>query len=293
VGVFYAFVTVLAWGTWLAPSQRVVLGHQQIKTFYVASANLLLASLVAASQGFSPFTVRDFGLPFIGGLIWSVSGLCAFVAAKELGMAKAFGLWAPLNILVSLLCGWVIFGEFRNLTSTSQLLLFSAVGAILLGVVLIILAKGTGSRMAQSPRLIGWLGALGAGVLWGIYFIPIKLSGVSLWAAAFPLAIGIFAGSTTLLLLVRHSPRLARRADYLRVGATGVLWTIGNYGMLLLVDYYGAGKGYTIAQLSVVVNALVGIYWLAEPPRGSRAAWLTLLGCVLATIGGILLGQVR
>ena len=37
------------------------------------------------------------------------------------------------------------------------------------------------------------------------------------------------------------------------------LWTVGNYGMLLLVGELGTGKGYTIAQLSVVVNALMGI----------------------------------
>ena len=32
-------------------------------------------------------------------------------------------------------------------------------------------------------------------MLWGSYFIPIKLSAASMWVAAFPLALGIFAGS--------------------------------------------------------------------------------------------------
>lgn len=72
-----------------------------------------------------------------------------------------------------------------------------------------------------------------------------------------------------------------------------MLWTVGNYGMLLLVDTWGAGKGYTIAQLSVVVNAIVGIYVLKEPPPRSKAAWMTLAGCLVATIGGVLLGRVK
>ncbi|MCJ7702965.1 MAG: GRP family sugar transporter [Anaerolineales bacterium] len=63
--------------------------------------------------------------------------------------------------------------------------------------------------------------------------------------------------------------------------------------MLLLVDTLGAGRGFTIAQLSVVVNALVGIFWLKDPRPGSRPARLTLLGCVLATLGGILLGNLK
>jgi glucose uptake protein len=67
---------------------------------------------------------------------------------------------------------------------------------------------------------------------------------------------------------------------------------VGNYGMLLL-DTLGAGRGFTIAQLSIVVNALVGIYWLKDPQPRSRAAWLTLTGCALATFGGIILANIK
>ena len=52
---------------------------------------------------------------------------------------------------------------------------------------------------------------------------------------------------------------------------SGVLWSLGNYGMLLLVGELGAGKGDTIPQLSVVVNALVGIYWLKDSQPGTSA----------------------
>ena len=56
LGFVYALVTVLAWGTWLAPSQNIVFKNQQIKTFYVAAANLALAALVFLAQGFSGLT---------------------------------------------------------------------------------------------------------------------------------------------------------------------------------------------------------------------------------------------
>jgi glucose uptake protein len=74
---------------------------------------------------------------------------------------------------------------------------------------------------------------------------------------------------------------------------TGALWSLGNYGMLLLVDVIGAGKGFTIAQISLVISALIGIYWLHEPAPKTRVANWTLIGCVLATVGGILLGNLR
>jgi glucose uptake protein len=101
------------------------------------------------------------------------------------------------------------------------------------------------------------------------------------------------AGGLILALLSRQSWRLAAPGDYLRAGLTGALWSVGNYGVLLLVDAIGAGKGFTISQISVVVGALIGIYWLHEPPPKTRAARLTFVGCVLATIGGIVLGNLK
>jgi glucose uptake protein len=72
-----------------------------------------------------------------------------------------------------------------------------------------------------------------------------------------------------------------------------LLWGIGNYGMLLLVDALGAGRGFTISQLGVVVNGLIGVYLLKDPTPNSRAALLTLIGCVFATVGGILMGSLK
>jgi glucose uptake protein len=292
LGILYALTTVLAWGTWLAPSQNVALKNQQIKTFYVACANLALAFAISLWKGLDQLSLSLFWPPFIGGIVWSLSGLCAFTAAKNIGMAKAFGIWAPLNIIVGLICGRLLFHEFEHPSASTLALLLGSVAIIIGGVLMIIFARG-GTGETGKGALIGYAGALGAGILWGIYFIPIKLSGVSMWIAALPMAVGIFVGSTLLTLLGGQSPKLDKRGDYLRLGATGILWTIGNYGMLLLVDTMGAGKGYTIAQLSVVVNALVGIYGLKDPRPGTRAATLTLAGCVLATIGGILLNSIN
>ena len=76
LGILYALITVLAWGTWLAPSQNVPLKNQQIRMFYVAGANLLLAFLISLFHGLSDLTQGVFWLPIVGGLIWAASDLC-------------------------------------------------------------------------------------------------------------------------------------------------------------------------------------------------------------------------
>ena len=294
LGILYAAVTILAWGTWLAPSQNIRFKNQQIRTFYVAAANLLLAVFVLLVQGASTLTLDVFWLPFIGGLVWSVSGLLAFTATSQIGMARAFGIWAPVNVVVSIVWGMVIFNEFLAADLQTLLLLAAALGLILVGVLMIIFAKGGRKQQSRASFFgLGLFSAAGAGVLWGSYFIPIKLASVSMWVAAFPLAVGIFVGSSLLAFQARQSLRLEGAGAVLRVCTTGLLWGVGNYGMLLLVDQLGAGRGFTLSQLSVVVNGLVGVYWLKDPPARSRAGILTLVGCGLATLGGIFLGNLK
>jgi glucose uptake protein len=293
--LLYAWITVFGWGTWLAPSQKVNFPNQQIRTLYVVATNLGIATAVALWQGSVwELTAATFGLTFLGGMIWAVGGLCAFTATNKLGMAKAFGIWAPLNIVTSLIWGAVLFHEFVNLNAKTILLLIAAILTILAGVLLIIFAKGADEdRQEQGAFRLGLAGAVGAGILWGSYFIPVKYSGVSPWAGAFPLALGMACGGTILALLSRQSWRLASFGDSMRTCLTGALWSLGNYGMLLLVGAIGAGKGFTISQTSVVVGALISIYWLHEPATKTRAAGLTFIGCVLATLGGIVLGNLK
>ncbi len=76
LGILYALITVLAWGTWLTPSQNVALKNQQIRMSCGACANLLLAFLISLFHGLSDLTLVVFWLPFVGGLIWAASGLC-------------------------------------------------------------------------------------------------------------------------------------------------------------------------------------------------------------------------
>ncbi|HOU16133.1 MAG TPA: GRP family sugar transporter [Anaerolineae bacterium] len=293
--LLFALITVFGWGTWLAPSQKVTFPNQQIKTLYVVAANLGIATAVALWQGSVwHLTPATFWWTFLGGMIWAVGGLSAFTATNKLGMAKAFGVWAPLNIIVSLIWGAILFDEFVNLSNETIVLLVAAVVMILVGVPLIIFAKGADND-AQKPGALrlGLAGAVGAGILWGSYFIPIKYAGVSPWAGAFPSALGMACGGVLLALLSRQSWKLASFGDAMRAGLTGVLWSVGNYGMLLLVDAIGAGKGFTISQTAVVVSALISIYWLHEPPPKTRAAGLTFIGCILTTLGGILLGNLK
>jgi glucose uptake protein len=294
LNVFFALVTVFAWGTWLAPSQHVPMKGQQTRTFYVTMAVLLTAIVVAFFKGFQELTLVTAWLPFLGGVIWALSGLSAFVGTQRLGMAKAFGIWAPLNIIVSILWGILLFGEFLH-TGTLNIVLAVASFLVIIGGILMIIFSGSeGDRSKQSgAALYGYLGALGAGIGWASYFIPIRISGLSVWVAMLPLAAGMFAGGAVICMVSKSSLHLEKPSHYVRVLSTGLLWAAGNYCALLMMQNLGTGKGFTIAQLCVVVNALMGVFWEHTPRPGTRAAYLTLAGVVVATIGAAVLGNLK
>ncbi len=289
-----AVITVACWGLWLAPTQNVKLPNQSIKTFYVSLAFLVLALIVAFSQGVPSYTLPGFLLPFAGGFLWSISSLFAFVGTRNLGLAKAIGIWAPLNIVVSVFWGAVLFQELINLKGLMLVWFILALGLMIGGVLLIVLAKGwkTSETVQRSIRA-GFAGAIGAGILWGTYFIPMKYGGASAWVSSLPFALGMFVTGVGMVIVARDPLRLEKVSDYGRVLGAGILWGIGNYTMLLLTDAIGAGKGFSISQLAVAVNALLGVYILKDPAPKTRAATYTLIGCLLAMAGGIILGNLK
>jgi glucose uptake protein len=128
-------------------------------------------------------------------------------------------------------------------------------------------------------------------VLWGSYFVPAEWAKVATQVANFPLALGILAGGFALALPGGPS-KLSLRVTTLQLTA-GVLFGVGNLALLGLVSRVGTGVGFTIAQLSLLVNASIGIWVFKVPKPGSHAARIALVGILIAGVGGGVIGAVR
>ena len=85
---------------------------------------------------------------------------------------------------------------------------------------------------------------------------------------------------------------MSRKVTALQVTA-GLLFGIGNVALLGLVARVGTGAGFTIAQLSLLVNASIGIWVFKVPRPGTRPARIAMAGIVLAGIGGGVIGAIR
>jgi glucose uptake protein len=216
--------------------------------------------------------------------------------------------------------GALLFGELDNFSAARFALLAVALILILIGMLLIVGSQDTPAARTQAPAVqaardapsskstlarpappasgdtvtsrTGWLWAGAAGVLWGSYFVPAQWANVPARAANVPLALGIFTAGSVLALSKRELTRLSLRVTTLQITA-GVLFGIGNLALLGLISRVGTGVGFTIAQLSLLVNASIGIWIFKVPQPGSRAARTAVTGILLAGVGGCVIGAMR
>jgi glucose uptake protein GlcU len=302
-----SLTTVLAWGAWIPVAQAVPGVPQRTRTFYVTVGNIAFATAVlAVAGGHIVVSWRTFWLPMAGGIVWTLGNYSAFKATEIIGLARAAGSWTPLNIIVAFVWGAALFGELDRFTGSSFTLLTGALLLVGVGVLLIIRSQDAPSGEALAAvagrgvsgsrdhgahrRGLMWAGA--AGVLWGSYFVPAQWAGVSAQVSNFPLAIGILVGGSVLALSAGEPVRLPARGIAVHLAA-GCLFGVGNLALLGLVARVGTGVGFTIAQLSLLVNASVGIWIFKVPKPGSHAARVALAGILIAGAGGAVIGAMR
>ena len=96
----------------------------------------------------------------------------------------------------------------------------------------------------------------------------------------------------TLALPAGEPVRLGLRPAATQLGA-GVLFGIGDLTLLGLVTRVGTGTGFTIAQLSLLVNASIGIWAFHVPKPGTPQARRVLAGILIAGAGGCVIGAMR
>lgn len=296
---FLSIATVVCWGAWIPTAQARRGIPQRTRTLYAAAGNLIFAAgAFLAGSGHLSVSWRSFWLPFAGGIVWTAGSYCAFRASQLVGLARAAGSWTPLNIVMAFVWGAALFHELSDLSSGRWAALGIGVALVAAGVTVVVRSQEVAAlgaplgRAAGTAYRRGLFFAVGAGVLWGSYFVPAQWAKVPAEVGNLPLAFGILAGGLALMLPGGAGARLPPRAVVVQLAA-GVLFGAGNLALLALVARVGTGTGFTIAQLSLIVNAAIGIWVFKVPHPGSRAARLVLVGVVIAGTGGCLIGALH
>jgi glucose uptake protein len=272
-GVVGALIAAFCWGSYLVPLKR----YPELPTAKLqwwASVAIFVSSLLLWLTRGMP-ALSAWGV--MAGLFWTLGGRLSFEAVRHEGLAGASTRWMGVGILTSFAVGYFVFHE-------AVVLVWGLGGLMLLLVGLAFAGGGPGSGGG-----LPWRSVL-AGLVFGTYLVPLRLSGVSALDFAPPMALGILLGALPLGWHARHH-RVTSGVRWLLLLA-GLVWNVANVASFYAISGLGLAVGFPLTQLALVVSLAWGILAFGEVP-GRKARLRIALGAALLLAGASSLGLGR
>lgn len=247
-GVAFALLAAFGWGTYFVPVKKV--GLDKIFQLQGGTGIGALAFAGAILPFYGTATLDIHGI--IAGIIWVAASVMMLLSVRQIGLARASPLDGGLVMVSSFLWGLLYFNE--QLSS----LVMAVIGLALLVAGMPLIAVGEkkdGSRK-------GYALAVGAGLLWGSIFVPLKLAS-TLESTYFSMTLTICVLGVALMLVSRQ---MAAKRVVVGVAA-GVMWNVSNLASFAAIASLGLAIGYPLTQIAILVAALWGLLYFKEVNR--------------------------
>ncbi|WP_050616188.1 GRP family sugar transporter [Bacillus testis] len=278
-GILFALLPALTWGSLVLVSEKLG-GNSYSQTLGITSGAFLFAIVMYfIKQPQLDATIWIVGI--ISGAGWAVGQLNQFNSVKQVGVAKTVPISTGLQLLGTSFFGVVVFKEWTD--TTTVILGILALLCIIAGVILTGFQQGSeeGEKgNAKKGAMFLFISTIG----YVLYVVIVRWFDINGWAAILPQAIGMFITAFILSLKKKPFNKYA-----LRNVITGIMWAIGNIGLLLANPRVGVAIGFSFAQMGIVISTLGGIFLLGEKKSKKQLTFI-IIGCALVIAGGVLLG---
>ncbi|PLT35023.1 GRP family sugar transporter [Bacillus sp. V5-8f] len=278
-GIFYALLPAIFWGSIVLVS--VKLGGNAYSQTLGITLGALLFSFIMYIIKTPHMDMLVWVVGIISGISWAVGQLYQLNSVKYMGVSKTVPISTGMQLLGTTLVGVVVFKEWT--TQTTITIGVIALACIIAGVILTGLGKKEGSGKQENLKkgllvlAISSLGFLG-------YVVIVRWFNIEGWAAILPQSIGMLSGA--IFLSLRHKP-FTKYA--VRNILTGIMWAVGNIGLLLANPKVGVAIAFSLSQMGIVISTLGGIFLLGEKKSRKQLAYV-IIGCSLVITGGVMLG---
>lgn len=281
-GILYAMLPAIAWGSIVLVS--VKLGGNAYSQTLGITLGALLFSIVMFFIKTPDMNTLVWAVGIISGISWAVGQLYQLNSVKYMGVSKTVPISTGMQLLGTTLVGVIVFREWT--TKTTVILGVIALLCIIAGVILTGIGKKEGNDQKGNLKkgimvlVISSLGFLG-------YVVIVRWFNIEGWAAILPQSIGMLAGA--MILSFKHSP-FTKYA--LRNIITGIMWAIGNIGLLLANPKVGVAIAFSFSQMGIVISTMGGIFLLGEK-KSKKQLTFVIIGCSLVIVGGVMLGMTK
>ncbi|MAG91978.1 hypothetical protein CMO83_04850 [Candidatus Woesearchaeota archaeon] len=274
IGIISAAVAAIGWGSYFVPMKKI----KKFDPFYF---QLLICIGVLISSSIIVFLYGSFSLSYYGilsGVLWTIGNVLVIFAVNSLGLARTGPISGGIVSSMSFLWGLLYFKEIISS------LLFGIVGIFLLIMGIVLISATT--KNSGSYNFKGLIFAVSAAVLFGMYIVPLKVSGLEPMQFLFSMSLGIFA-SGLVFYLIKFSK--FDKEIIISGLSSGVLWNIANIASFFAVANLGLAIGFPLTQIALFVNVLWGLVYFHEITERKKIIKLGI-GAVVLFTGAVLLG---
>ncbi len=280
-GILYALMPAIAWGSLVLVSEKLG-GDSYSQTLGITAGSFLFAVVMYfINQPEMGAVVWIIGI--ISGAGWAVGQLYQFNSVKEIGVSKTVPISTGLQLLGTTFFGVVVFKEWEGTMAIVAGLI--ALACLIAGIILTNIGNKTDEDGGNKKKGALYLAISTAGFV--LYVIIVQWYEVGGWEAILPQAVGMLAAS--LLLSIKSKPF---NKYTIRNMLTGVMWAVGNIGLLLANREVGVATGFSISQTGIVISTLGGIFLLGEK-KSKKQIWFITAGLLLVITGGVMLGYTK
>lgn len=277
-GILYALLPALAWGSLVLVSEKLG-GNPKSQTLGITTGSLLFGLVMYfIQQPDMSMTVWIVGI--ISGAGWAVGQLNQFNSVKNIGVSKTVPISTGLQLLGTTFFGVVVFKEWSG--TMTIILGLLAIAAIIAGIIMTGVGQGKDSEEGNKKKGAMFLGISTVGFV--LYVVIVRWYDIDGWAAILPQGSGMFIA--TLLLSIKDKPF---NKYMVRNVLTGIMWAIGNIGLLLANPLVGVAIGFSFSQMGIIISTLGGIFLLGEKKSKKQLTFI-IIGCALVIAGGVMLG---
>ncbi|CAN7461313.1 GRP family sugar transporter [Peribacillus frigoritolerans] len=277
-GFLFALLPALTWGSLVLVSEKLG-GNSYNQTLGITIGSLLFAIMMSFINP-PEWNSLVWIVGIISGIGWAFGQLFQFNSVKEIGVSKTVPISTGLQILGNTFFAVIIFREWND--KVTIIIGIVAIICLITGVLLTSYGDGDNKKEGSMKKGVFYLAISTLGYV--TYVIVVRWNEVDGWSAILPQASGMFLAA--LLLSIKHKPfnKYAGRNIL-----TGMMWAVGNIGLLLANPKVGVAIAFSFSQMGIVISTLGGIFLLGEKKSKKQMAFV-IIGCVLVIAGGIMIG---
>lgn len=278
IGIFFALIAAIVWGSGFVPL-KLAGKVDDIQYSSFVAVGIFLSTII--TMPFLNFSISFNVHGLISGVMWALANILSIASVKLIGLSRVAPIVGAGIILISFLWGVSFFNE--KLISIT----FAIIGVLLLisGIPFIIT-----NREEKTKNVIkGIVYSAIAGVIFGSYITPLKLSGLQISEYIFSMVSGILITTWIVYLLSLHIKKQKISFNKIIYSLSGGFsWTLGNITSLLTISSLGLSIGFPLTQLQLLVAVSWGIFYFREV-RDRQIIVKIIFGAILLIVGAVLL----